>query len=203
MRRWMVIVICVIVVVIVGIGLYTLLSNIQSSSLKLTASSPSNQQKDVSPSDPIVLHYSQPIKSVPNNQVFSSPNAVFEISVNGSDISLRPLRPLSEKTQYLLTLNNVTSSKNQTITTTITFTTGLDQSKRARFIRTLPHITNNYAIYYDQDNDTFNTQLLTKPLEQAKAQALQYFRDQGVEPNQQKIQFDVIRSLEGSGAPPG
>jgi hypothetical protein len=169
----------------------------------LTASSPSNQQKDVSPSDPIVLHYSQPIKSVPNNQVFSSPNAVFEISVNGSDISLRPLRPLSEKTQYLLTLNNVTSSKNQTITTTITFTTGLDQSKRARFIRTLPHITNNYAIYYDQDNDTFNTQLLTKPLEQAKAQALQYFRDQGVEPNQQKIQFDVIRSLEGSGAPPG
>lgn len=175
----------------------------RSGKFRVVGGSPSNKSTNVPPENTITLVFSQDLDTN-QAQTFlqTSPSQLFVMELQKNKLVLTPAKPLQEKSQYLISINNIRSTQGQQTSTSILFTTGVNNSPRAQFIRLLPFSGSDFNIFYNENLDGFTVQISTKSMDQAKAQALQYFRDNNVDPNKQRIDFQQLRYLQGKGAPP-
>lgn len=203
MNRWLTYTIAGAVTLIIALGIWFAISSNNSKSFTLTSTSPTNNASGFDPSKPIIVSYSQPLKLDQNkDNIKVSPKFAYLVVIADNTITITPNKPLAEDTSYIISLNNIQSASGGTLSSTLVFKTGRNNSPRAQFIRTLPHYANNYSINYNSDTDSFLVMITRLPYDQAKADAMQFFKNNGLNPNTERVIFETMRSLEGKGAPP-
>lgn len=202
MKRWFILFGLIFVAIITIVVLYVMFNN-QFGNFKSTSTNPGNNSSSVDPEGKITFVFSQNLDSSQSqNFLQTSPNQLFTINIQANKLILTPISPLHDKTQYLISINSIKSVKSEQTSTSLVFTTGINNSPRAQFIRILPYTADDFIVTYNNSLDSFTVQILTNPIDQAKSKALQLFRDHNVDPSSQTIDFQVIRSLQGKGAPP-
>jgi hypothetical protein len=203
MNRWLTYTIAGVVALIIALGVWFAISTSNSKSFTLTSTSPTNNANGFDPSKPIIVSYSQPLKLDQNkDNIKVSPKFAYLVEIANNTITITPNKPLAEDTSYIISLNNIQSASGGSLSSTLVFKTGRNNSPRAQFIRTLPRFNSNYTISYNSDTDSFLVTITKLPYEQAKADAMQYFKNQGLNPNTERVIYETLRSLEGKGAPP-
>lgn len=203
MNRWLTYTIVGVVALLIALGIWFAVSTSNSKSFSVTNTSPANNANGFDPSNPIIVSYSQPLKLDQNkDNIKVSPKFAYLVEIANNTITITPNRPLAEDTSYIISLNNIQSASGGSLSSTLVFKTGRNNSPRAQFIRTMPRYANNYSINYNPDTDFFVVTITKLPYDQSKSDAMQYFRNNGLNPNTERINFEVLRSLEGKGAPP-
>lgn len=203
MNRWITYIVVGVVLLTIGLGILFVISTNNSKSFTIANTSPTNNDIGFDPSKPIVVSYTQPLKlDQSKDNIKVSPKFAYLVEIANNTITITPNKPLEENVSYIISLNNIQSTSGSTLSSTITFKTGRNNSVRAQFIRTLPRFANNFSIIYLPDTDSFSVTITKLPYDQSKADAMQYFRNQGLNPNTERIDFEALRSIEGKGAPP-
>lgn len=178
---------------------------VQNQKFQLTSSNPSNFSTKVSVESKISLHFNRDLTiSEDTNNFEISPRVEGVKSIQNSTLIFSPENTLKPETTYTIQLKNVTSQQNETLPTiSIVFTTNQDTSDRAQFIKTLPINTDTYSITYDEAINTFVVTINKNPYDSSKQAALDFLTSKGIQINLEKINFQELRFLRGSGAPPG
>lgn len=134
----------------------------------------------------------------------SSPTINAESHVERNTLYLTPEHELLEDTRYTVRLGTVEAASGATLEdATLTFSTGLNSSPKAEFIRSLPVYRDGYNITYTERSDAFVVQITQEPAQRYREHAREYLQDNGINEEEETIQFEVMRSLRGSGSPPG
>lgn len=66
---------------------------------------------------------------------------------------------------------------------------------RDKFIKTMPVSRPSFNIDYISSTDGFTVQITKAPVEYSKAEALKYFRDNGLNPEKEDILFYTVAGL--------
>lgn len=178
----------------------------KKSTFSLLSTTPAQNSVNIPIDRPIVFIFSQELSQDNNNNTISiEPMVSTQNTINKNEVIISPDYALSPKTKYTIKIGNILSSKNQKMDDiSLTFTTDVDNSPKAKFIRSLPYNNSNFSITYTRSNQMFVITIISKDTQQAKADALSYIRSQGVNPDTIRIDIVEPRYLRsGPGAPPG
>lgn len=171
---------------------------------QLIGTTPENNSSNNDLDIVIGFTFSEDLESSQDISYSARPFIDAETYIEDSSLYLVPNHALLESRSYTVTIESVLSQEDSVIEDIeITFRTAADNSPRALFIRSLPIYQPGFNINYINNTDTFVVQITASPIEQNMQSALEYLEDRDIEEARNNIEFEVLRSLEGSGSPPG
>lgn len=199
MKSGLVIAAVVLFVLIFGVVSYVLLS---ADKLELVSTSPQDNERVDGFRPTIEFEFNQDLENYADYE--SSPTINAEVHANKDTLIINPEHELLENQEYTLRIPSVKSTSGETLENIeLAFSTGLDQSPRAKFIRELPVYRSGFNITYTKRSDIFIVQITDTPISQNKEKAKQFLQENGITEDTESIKYEVMRSLQGSGSPAG
>lgn len=194
--------ITIAVAVILVLGLWLLYQIITTQSFELLDTTPENGETIEDFNPVLEFEFSEELANVAEYE--SSPTINAQMHIDQKTLSLVPEHELLEDTGYTVRIENIESVSGEIVEeATLLFSTGLDQSPRARFIRELPVYRDGYNITYVENSDRFIVQVTSEPIERHRNEAREFLTENNITEENETIEFEVMRSLEGGGSPPG
>ncbi len=194
-------------IVLIGLLAYYFSTNTtqNSNTFSLVKITPNNYSKDVNVSSEIRFEFSKTLSRKDSaNTLETSPSVYLTKDIKDNEVVFTPSNSLKENSQYVFKLSNIQSIDGEQIEPiTLIFTTGKDNSTRTLFIKSLPIQGDGYSIKFDDTINSFIVTIQKNPYDKYKQNTIDYLNSKGINTNSEKIKFEQLRYLQGSGAPPG
>jgi hypothetical protein len=206
-RIWLILALLAAVVVIAIIWYYQV-------AFRVVKVVPQPGTQPIAPPSLVTITFSQPLatanldatdSNAPNNLVIQ-PSVTGTVTVNSNQLLFTPSQPFAYSTTYQFVLKNLTAQtgrrgRDYQFQYVIQPAPVNTSQTRRDFIKSLPYTTANFSVDYNAIDNVFMVEILSAPVDQAKADALSYLGVHGVAPPADQLHYDVVPYLSGQAGP--